>query len=326
MKKIELHVHLDGSIRPSTVSELLNMPIDMVKKKMIVSENTNDLTEYLTKFELPIKVMQTKENLKRVAFELSEDLKKDDVIYAEVRFAPQFHTEQGLSYDDVIQAVIDGFNMNSGIKINIILCMMRGASYENNLNTVKAAEKYLGNGVVALDLAGDEKKYKTSDYEKLFCVAKKKNIPFTIHAGEAAGASSVMDAILFGAKRIGHGIRVLEDEVILNELIESGITLEVCPTSNVQTKVVKSLKSHPIKKLLKKGVLVTVSTDNRTVSNISLKNEYDNLKKCFNFNEKDLLKMNINAVLSAFITDLEKKRYINMLKEDFYEDIHDKTR
>lgn len=322
MKKVELHLHLDGSLRPSTVAQILNLDTGYVKNNMIVKSDNDSLSEYLTKFDLPIKAMQTKENLKRVASELAEDLKEDEVIYAEVRFAPQFHTDQGLTFDEVVESVLDGVKSVKEIKINVILCMMRGASYENNLKTIEVAEKYLNKGVVALDLAGDEKKYKTSDYEKLFDVAKKKNIPFTIHAGEAAGAKSVLEAINFGAQRIGHGIKIIEDEKILELVREKNIFLEVCPTSNIQTKVVDSYNEHPIKKLYDNEILVTISTDNNTVSNISLSDEYNRLSKTFRFTSKDFLQMNINAVLASFLSNHEKEKYIKILKEDYYEIIH----
>lgn len=313
MKKVELH--LDGSVRESTVAELLGVNENDIENKLHVNDYNSSLSEYLTKFDMPIKVMQTKENLSRIARELGEDLEKDDIIYAEVRFAPQLHTKKGLSYDDIVLSVIEGFK-KCNIKINVILCMMRGASYINNLKTIEVAEKYLNKGVVALDLAGDEKHFKTKDYEELFKIAKEKNIPFTIHAGEADDASSVLDAISFGAKRIGHGIRIIEDNYATSEVIKNKVTLEVCPTSNFQTKAVEIYKNHPIKKLYEKGVLITVSTDNNTVSNVSLSNEYERLKSCFGFTDKDFLTFNLNAINAAFISDLEKEKYIKILKED----------
>ena len=315
MKKVELHLHLDGSVRESTIAELLNKKLEDIKDKLHVNDYNSSLTEYLTKFDMPIKVMQTKENLKRIARELGEDLKKDDVIYAEVRFAPQLHTKKGLSYDDIVLSVIEGFK-KCNIKINVILCMMRGASYINNLKTIEVAEKYLNKGVVALDLAGDEKHFKTKDYEELFNIAKEKNIPFTIHAGEADDASSVLDAISFGAKRIGHGIRIIDDNYATSKVIKNKVTLEVCPTSNFQTKAVEIYKNHPIKRLYEKGVLITVSTDNNTVSNTTLSNEYERLKSCFGFTDKDFLTFNIIAINAAFISDLEKEKYIKILKGD----------
>ncbi len=316
MKKIELHVHLDGSVRPSTVAELLGISDDEAKKNMIVSYDNKNLEEYLTKFDLPLKVMQTKSNLRRIAKELALDLVEDGVIYAEVRFAPFFHTKQGLSLNEVVSSVLEGIKEVKKIKINLILCMMRGASYEDNLKTILVAKEFLNNGVVGLDLAGDEHKYKTSSYKDLFLIAKKEKIPFTIHAGEADGAKSVMDAISFGAKRIGHGIRILDSDLAINEVIKNGITLEVCPTSNVDTKVVSSYENHPVKKMYDKKIKITINTDDRTVSNVTLSSEYKKLKTHFNFTRNDLLKMNLNAVDASFMSVEEKKKYIKILKDE----------
>ena len=316
MKKIELHVHLDGSVKPSTVAEILNLDINYVKKNMIV-KNNDDLSCYLTKFDLPIKAMQTKEDLKRIAKELAIDLKNDDVIYAEVRFAPEKHTLNGLSLDDVVLSVLDGLKSVSGIKTNVILCMMRGDDFDKNKQVIDVCKKYLDNGVVALDLAGDEKYFKTKDYKTLFEIAKKECIPFTIHAGEADNYKSVMDAISFGARRIGHGINIIENDDVINEVIKNKITLEVCPTSNMQTKIVKSYNDHPIKKLYEKGVLITINTDNNTVSNITLSKEYELLKKHFNFTKEDFYKFNKNAVNASFISSEEKEELLNELKCDY---------
>lgn len=317
MKKVELHVHLDGSVRPSTVAEILKLDINYVKENMIVKNNNQDLTEYLTKFDLPIKVMQTKENLKRIAKELAEDLKNDGIIYAEVRFAPQKHTLNGLSLDDAVLSVVEGLKSVKDIKTSVILCMMRGCSFEENKQVIEVCKKYLKKGVVALDLAGDEKNYKTKDYKSLFDIANKENIPFTIHAGEADGYQSVKDALLFGAKRIGHGIRVVENDAILKKIIDNNITLEICPVSNVQTKAVSSYKAHPIKKLYEKGVLITINTDNNTVSNVTLSKECELLKENFGFTKKDFYTFNKNAVNASFIEDDEKNELIKELKDDY---------
>lgn len=316
MKKIELHVHLDGSVRPKTVSELLNYDIKDVKNKMMVTSDTKDLTEYLTKFDLPIKTMQTKDNLKRIARELALDLKDDDVIYAEVRFAPILHTKEGLSLDEVVSSVLEGIKSVKEIKVNLIICMMRGFSYEDNLKTIMVAKKFLNKGVVGLDLAGDEKKYQTINYKDLFMIAKDNNIPFTIHAGEADTSKSVLDAINFGAKRIGHGIAIVNDEKILNLVKEKNVFLEVCPTSNVDTKAVLSYEKHPIKDLFLKGVKVTVNTDDRTVSNITLSKEYEKLKEYFNFSDEEFLQMNLNAISSSFMNEDEKTRYTKMIMKE----------
>lgn len=307
MNKIELHVHLDGSVREKTAYELGHI----TKEEIHAKEKCKDLNDYLTKFDKVNDIMQTKENLERIAYELAYDLKRENVIYAEIRFAPLKHLKKGLTMEEVVQSVLNGLK-KVNIKTNLILCLMRGESFQNNLNTIKVALKFLNKGVCAIDLAGAEAIYKTENYKELFLIAKDNNIPFTIHAGEADGKESIYSAINFGASRIGHGIRCLEDDNLVKEIINRKIVLEICPTSNVQTNVVDKYEKHPIYELYKKGVLVTINTDNRTVSNITLKEEYNKLKKAFNFTEKDFKQMNINAIKGAFITDNEK---IELLKK-----------
>ena len=302
MKKVELHLHLDGSIRPSTISEILNINLEEAKKLSTIETKCASLKEYLTKFDIPLKIMQTKENLERVAFELAQDLQKDDVIYAEIRFAPNKHLKSGLTLDEVVT-----------IKTNLILCMMRGDSYEQNLKVIKLAKKYLNHGVVAIDLAGSEASYPVNLYQELFEIAQKENIPFTIHAGEADGPLSVINAINLGAKRIGHGVRAIESEKALKLIKEKNITLEVCPKSNLDTNMYEKLSNHPIKKLYDMGLLVTINTDNRTVSNTNLTKSYQDLQEVFSFTKQDFLKMNENALQSAFLNQDEIEELLALL-------------
>lgn len=310
LKKIELHLHLDGSVRVSTVEELLNK--NNLSQKMIVNQETNSLTDYLTKFDLPIKVMQTKENLIRVSKELVEDLDKDNVIYAEIRFAPIFHTKEGLTLEKVVSAVLEGLK-NDKVKTNLILCMMRNSTEEENKKIIDLAIKYKNKGVCAIDLAGDESKYPTCHFKELFEYARKNNILFTIHAGEAGKLSDLEDAIKYQTTRIGHGIKAIESMDIIKELKEKEITLEICPTSNIQTHVVDSYPNHPIKKLYDNGVKITVNTDNRTVSNTSLSKEYELLHQYFNFTQDDFINFNINAIKSSFISQIEKEELIKRI-------------
>lgn len=312
LKKIELHVHLDGSIRPTTISELLNISLEEANKLAMVSQKTNSLKEYLDKFDIPLKIMQTKENLTRVAKELAEDLQKDNVIYAEIRFAPNKHLEQGLSLDEVITSILKGLS-EVPIKTNLILCMMRGDTLANNLEVIKYAKKYLGQGVVGIDLAGNEAAYPVNDYKDLFLLAKEEGIPFTIHAGEADGALSVINAINLGAKRIGHGVRAIENKEALNLIKEKDITLEVCPKSNLDANIYNNLEEHPIKKLFDEKMKVTINTDNRTVSNITLYETYKELKTTFNFTDEDLITMNKYAIECAFLSESEKQELLDLL-------------
>lgn len=312
MKKVELHLHLDGSIRPSTISEILNINLEEAKKLSTIETKCASLKEYLTKFDIPLKIMQTKENLERVAFELAQDLQKDDVIYAEIRFAPNKHLKSGLTLDEVVTAILKGLSQVP-IKTNLILCMMRGDSYEQNLKVIKLAKKYLNHGVVAIDLAGSEASYPVNLYQELFEIAQKENIPFTIHAGEADGPLSVINAINLGAKRIGHGVRAIESEKALKLIKEKNITLEVCPKSNLDTNMYEKLSNHPIKKLYDMGLLVTINTDNRTVSNTNLTKSYQDLQEVFSFTKQDFLKMNETALQSAFLNQAEIEELLALL-------------
>ena len=316
MPKVELHLHLDGSVRLKTASQLTHMPLKKIKKLMIAKEKCNNLNEYLTKFALPISLMQSKENLIRIAQELVLDLKKENVIYAEVRFAPLLHLNSGLTGEEVIDAVLLGLN-DKKIKVNLILCMMRNFTFEENLKTIELADKYLNNGVVALDLAGAENIYKNELFSQLFTIIKNKNIPFTIHAGEASDAMSVLSAISFKPQRIGHGVRSVENEEILKLIKNKNIPLEICPTSNIQTNIYKKYQYHPLKKLYDFGIKITINTDNRTVSNINLSKEYKKIIKYFNFKLEDFQKITVNAINSAFISAIEKDKYLKIISNYF---------
>jgi adenosine deaminase len=222
-----------------------------------------------------------------------------------------FHTKEGLSYEEIVESVLEGLNSNNNVKTNLILCMMRGFPKENNLKTIDVAEKYLNKGVCALDLAGAEDKYPLIDYIDLFDIIKEKNIPFTIHAGENGSHKEIDLAIKIGTKRIGHGIHAYENKDTINLLKEKDILLEICPTSNVQTNSVDKYENHPIYNFYKSGLNICINTDNKTVSNISLTDEYIKLHNRFNFNIHDFKIMNVNAIKSTFLTDEEKEKLIN---------------
>lgn len=305
MPKVELHLHLDGSVRLETVAELLNREIVDVEKDMVASDKCLDLNDYLTKFAIAGKVMQTKENLRRIAYELAFDLKKDGVIYAEIRFAPLKHILGGLNASEVVESVLEGL-FQVDIKTNLILCMMRGDNEKQNMEVIDLACSFIGRGVVAIDLAGAEAIYKTYDYKNLFEYAKKLQVPFTIHAGEADGEDSIKSAIAFGAKRLGHGVNAIFYPKLLEEIKEQDILLEICPTSNIQTNVVKTLSEHPVRALYDTGISISISTDNRTVSNISLTEEYEQLEQILAFNYDDFVKMNIAAIKHAFLNNKDK--------------------
>lgn len=308
MKKVELHLHLDGSLDVEYASKLAGR--DVLSE--MVSRNDTSLKSYLEKFNLPGELFQEYDDIVHFSYLLGKELEKEEVIYAEIRFCPFFHDKK-ISVDRVITGIREGLSKVPSVKTNLIFCMMRHFSFEQNMNIVRLAQKYYGNGCCGLDLAGDEANFKTNNFKELFDEVRKTGIPYTIHAGEADGYESVLDAISFGAKRIGHGIRSIEDEETVKKLVENNIYLEICPDSNLDTLAVSSILEHPIKKLDKAGVLVTISTDNRTVSETSLENEYRLVSESFGYTEDDFIRFNINAIEAAFISDEEKKELKNKL-------------
>lgn len=315
MPKVELHLHLDGSLNTKDIQDKYKLTDEQIKDKMIADEKCKDLNDYLKKFDYPISIMQTKESIQNIVIALLTYLKSQNVIYVEVRFAPQFHTRRGLTQDEVVNFVVNAAK-KVDIKCNFILCLMRGENNNNeNYETVRVAKKYLGRGVCAVDLAGAEAIFKTKEYKEIFEYVKEEELPFTIHAGEADGPESIKSAISFGAKRIGHGVRVIEDEALLEKVIKKGITLEVCPTSNIQTCICGDYASHPIVELYKSRVKTTINTDNMTVSNTTLENEYINLLENTELEYEDLVKMNINSINAAFITEEEKVVLIDIINK-----------
>lgn len=312
---IELHLHLDGSVRPETVLAMgkeqgIKLPAETMEELipfLRVPKNCQSLVEYLERFDLPLMLLQTTSALERVSYELIEDLIGEGFNYAEIRFAPQLHIQKGLSQAQIVASVIKGLNLalekykDTSFVGSFILCCMRGDSnHEANLETVSVAKEFLGKGVCAVDLAGAESLFPTGTFTKEFELAKKLSVPFTIHAGEDSGPESIRKALEFGAKRIGHGIHAIEDEELIKELVEKKITLEVCVISNIHSKCVENAEAHPIRRLFDKGVRVTINTDNRTVSNITLKEEIEFLKKQYGFTDLEIEQMQQYAFEARF--------------------------
>ena len=319
MPKIELHVHLDGSLKKEFVKSVLNISDEEITNQMVAAKKCADLKEYLDKFALPVKILNTSSNLENAAYELTKDLELDNVIYAEIRFAPTKHFNDNLSLDNVVESVLNGLNKNKNVKTNLILCMMRGDSFDTNKKVIDLALKYLNRGVCAIDLAGDEEHFDTKLYEDLFMYAKDNNVPYTIHAGEVGDIKSLKDAISFNPSRIGHGIKAINDRQILDELKSKNILLEVCPTSNYQTNAIDIYSNNPIYNLYKEGINILINTDNRTVSNITLNKEYNLLMENFPFDINDFIKINLSAIDYAFLNEEEKQKlkdkYENIIKE-----------
>lgn len=326
---IDLHLHLDGSLDPADMTELARLskatlPVtntDEIQKLMMVEPGCTNLGEYLEKFDLPIQVLQTKESFEYAVYRLILRLRSQGLCYAEIRFAPQFHMRLGLTQREVVEAAVAGLQKGtkeSGMPAQLILCCMRGEqNHAENVTTVEIAEEFLKKGVCAVDLAGNEATYPTEEFADLFDMARERKIPVTIHAGEAAGAESVQQAIEAGALRIGHGTHAIEDVQLFEKLRERRIPLELCYTSNLQTRAVDIPENYPIKTFLDNGIVVTVNTDNMTVSGTNLKKEYQLLEKQFALKTDELQVFAENAAEAAFLSEEEKNRLKEQIKCSF---------
>ena len=260
-------------------------------------------------FTFPLSLIQTYEGIKQSVKLVSDNILSQGVVYAELRFAPQFHTSKGLTQEEVIKAALEGLNMTK-LKTNLILCCMRGDNNDKeNEETLNLTKKYLveDGGIVALDIAGAEANYNTSNYKDLFSKAKEYNIPYTIHAGEADGPISVKYAIEFGAKRIGHGVRIYEDPEIVELVKNENVTLEMCPTSNKYTHAIEDMSKYPLIDYLKKGIKVTLNTDNLAIEKTTLSNEFKYMEKNFNLTYEQEKIILLNSIDAAFTTKKVKE-------------------
>ena len=327
---IDLHLHLDGSLNGEQIRTLAKMAktelpvwdLPRLEKLLTVPAGCTSLAEYLGKFELPLSVLQTEETISEAVAMLTETLAGEGLCYGEIRFAPQLHMQRGLTQKQIVEAAVSGLRRGtaaSRLPAQLILCCMRGDENDReNRDTVRTAAGYLGKGVCGLDLAGNEAAYPTSGYQELFAMASEVEIPFVIHAGEAAGAESVKYAVEFGARRIGHGLRALECERTTALLRDRKIPLEMCYTSNLQTKAAASRETYPIRRFMEAGVRVTVNTDNMMVSGTTLKQEYLLLEKEQGLDREALKGLALSAAESAFLPEEEKERLKAVIEREFY--------
>lgn len=325
LPKIDLHCHLDGSLRPQTVIDLaaeqnIELPstdADVIKEMMIAPETCPNLQEYLDRFELPIKVMQTAEGIERISFELFEDAAKENVKYLEVRFAPHLHIQQGLSHEQIIESAVKGMKRAEAlydIKGNYILSAVKFLPSDTIPPVLDAGEKFLGNGVVAFDLAGSELDNFAHDYVKYTQYARDKGYRITIHAGEQGCGQNVYDAIeLLGAERIGHGVAIKDHAEAYQRVKQDVVGLEACPSSNVQTKAIPELKLHPLKDFHKDGLPVTINTDNRTVSNTTMTQEVEKVMELFELTAEDYAQIYRASVEQCFASDEVKQKLMQYI-------------
>ena len=321
---IDLHLHFDGSLSISNARELaalegVALPEDdnELKVALTVSPDCKDLGEYLTKFAFPLSLLQSEAAIEQGMYTLCRELDAEGCIYAEIRFAPQLHLDKGLDQRKVVEAAIRGFK-RSAIDGGLILCCMRGDDNAAlNETTLEIAREYLGKGVVALDLAGNEAGFPTDSFASLFARARELQVPFTIHAGEADCAESVRSALAMGASRIGHGVRSIEDPALVEILAKNHIALELCPISNIQTTVFDDISEYPIRQFLKAGVAVTVNSDNRSVSATTARQEMLLLKNTFALTDEEEKALLHSSVDAAFASEALKKKLHERVEESF---------
>ncbi|WP_062076712.1 adenosine deaminase [Demequina globuliformis] len=330
LPKVVLHDHLDGGLRPATLIELAaeighELPsTDPDELARIFAENANsgDLVRYLEAFAHTTAVMQTEENLRRVAREAVVDLADDGVIYAELRYAPEQHVAGGLSLQQVVEAVQAGIEegvaeaaeSGRGIRAAALLDAMRHLDRSREIAELAVANRE--RCCVGFDIAGPEFGFPASNHAEAFTYLREQHMPVTIHAGEADGASSVSDALIQGARRLGHGVRIWEDIEdfdsdepnlghIAQHALDLQIPLECCPTSNVQTAAAESIEKHPIHTLRDLGFAVTINTDNRLVSGVTMSGEFDVLVQA-GWTREDLLEATLSAAWGAFLPYQER--------------------
>ncbi|MFI6320617.1 adenosine deaminase [Nonomuraea sp. NPDC050556] len=325
--KVLLHDHLDGGLRAETIVELARetgygaLPTtdpDNLRQWFEEAADSGSLERYLETFDHTVGVMQTRESLVRVARECAEDLAADGVVYAEVRYAPEQHTTAGLSLDQVVEAVLEGFKEVPGIRVGTLLTAMRHKA--RSMEIAELAVRYRDVGVVGFDIAGAEAGYPPTRHLDAFEYLQRENAHFTIHAGEAFGLPSIWQAIQWcGADRLGHGVRIIDDisadGVKLGRLAayvrDKRIPLEMCPTSNLQTGAAASIAEHPIGLLRRLNFRVTVNTDNRLMSGTTVSQEFHKLVEAFDYDWDDLQWFTVNAMKSAFIPFDDRLSLIN---------------
>lgn len=327
LPKIELHCHLDGSVRPETVIELaegvgIDLPskdLSTVKALLTAPESCTSLDDYLKCFDIPIAIMQTRKNLERVAYELMEDAAKDNIKYIEMRYAPLLHMAKGLTAEEVIESVLSGIEKaekDYDIKGNLILSILRFMPVETAYDVIEAGKHYLGKGVVAVDVAANENDSFAPRYVQPMKLAREYGYRITIHAGETGIGENVLDAVtLLGAERIGHGVFIKDCPEAYEVVKEEGVTLEICPTSNVQTKAVEKVADHPIYDFYKDDIKVTLNTDNRTVSDITLNHEYKVVDQAFDMKKADYIKLYEYGVEASFADEETKKVLMSKINQ-----------
>lgn len=324
MPKAELHLHLDGSLRPATALELARergldegMDLAAMRARLTAPERCLDQADLLRAFDLPIAMMQDREALARITHELVEDVAADATRYVEIRWAPALHLLGGLDLRGSISAVVEGARSGvaavaaggTPVETRLIAVALRSHPPAMSVAVAEAAVHFIGQGLTGFDFAGREQEFPDPrPHLEAFEVARAGGLGITIHAGEWGGAAQVRRALVVNPSRIAHGAPAADDPALIAELIARNVTLDVCPTSNVQTQSVASLAEHPLARLARAGVPVTLSTDDRTVSDLTLVREYERVYSVLGLSAAELWRINMHALRVAFVQDDEALR------------------
>lgn len=322
LPKVELHLHLDCSLSYDVVKQLKpSVTKEEYEQSFIAPPKCTDLADYIKRSIKGFELMQTKEQLRLVTLDLFKQLKEDNVVYAEIRFAPLLHIMEDLSPEQVVEEVNKATNEGIetyGIDAGIILCTLRHYSEEQSLRTVNLVDKYKGTYVVGFDIAADEAGFPINNHIKAFQFAKTNGIKCTAHAGEARGPESVWETLEnFLPSRIGHGVRSAEDDKLLVFLKTNNIHLEVCPTSNINVNVFDKIEDHTVDKIYNSDVSMSINTDGRTISNTTLLKEYYLMEEIFNWKKQHFKKCNLEAIKHSFTTEKIKKKVRSIIENAY---------
>ena len=319
LPKIELHLHLDCSLSYDVVKKIdPTIDLNQYKSSFQAGQGCSSLKDYIKCADNAIKLMQTKENLEFIVEDLFKQLHEDNVIYVEIRFAPLLHCEDELNAEKVVETICKSASIQAkkyNIDYGLILCTLRHYSEEESLKTVKLVDQFSKNGVVGFDIAADEAGYPIDNHIKAFAYAKNNNLNITAHAGEAKGSESIWETInKLYAKRIGHGVRCLEDKKLVKFLSDNNYHLEICLTSNIMTNTFNSFVDHPINEIYDSSISLSINTDGRTISNTNLSKEYAIAHNELNWSVEKIIQSNLNAVEHSFTSNEIKEKLRKQLK------------
>lgn len=327
LPKTDLHVHLDGSLRPETMIELAraygkklpSWDVDELREHMHVKDAQN-LLDYLARFDTTLSVMQTAEALERIAYELAEDAARENVRYMEVRYSPVLNIQDGLTLNEAVDAPLRGLQRAAHdfhIRTAVIICGLRNMSPQTSMELAELTVAHRESGVVAFDLAGAEYNYPAKKHRDAFYKVVNANVAATIHAGEAYGPESIHQALHYcNANRIGHGTRLFEDRDLMQYVNDFRIPLEICLTSNVQTRAVATFADHPLRLYYDEGLVVTLNTDNRLMSGTTVTEEFWRAHEHLGFTWDELCDVAIMGFESAFLPHQEKLDLVGVVKEE----------